>query len=49
MFESGDEQSKSEFYCHEGNQNKNNNIRLSPGVLLASLVFLQHPRAVINR
>ena len=49
MCESGDEQSKSEFYCHEGNQNKNNNIRLSPPVLLASLVFFEHTRAVINR
>ena len=49
MFELGDEQSKSEFYCHESNQNKNNNIRLSPGVLLASLVFFQHTPAVITR
>ena len=49
MFELGDEQSKSEFYCHESNQNKNSNIRLSYGVLIASLVFFQHPRAVITR
>ena len=49
MFESGDDQSKSEFCCHESNQNKNNNIRLSPGVLLDSLVFFEHPRAVITR
>ena len=49
MFESGDEKSKSEFYCYESNQNKNNSIRLSPPVLLASLVFFEHTRAVITR
>ena len=26
MYESGDEQSKIEFYYHESNNNKNNNI-----------------------